>query len=401
MPYLHILRSPFVTRLLLGSWVGRLPPAMAALAIPLALRDAGASYDFVGAAAGAFAIASAVGSPLLGRLVDRIGQTSVLAATAVLSGAGFAAIALAPGRHAIVLAGAVLAGAATPPIEPCLRALWPDLVPARNLESAYALDSSAQELIFVTGPLVVAACIAVASPTSVLWAEALLGVVGVLVVATAAPSRRWRAEARSTHWLGPLRSPGLAILLAGMIGMGFAIGTLNILAVHYAENRHIWGGSPTLLALNSAGALIGALVYGAMKWTLPAPRRALAFAAGLVVGYTLLILLPAPPYMVPLMLATGMFLAPLLTVAFTLVGELAPPGTTTEAFAWLVTLFATGTSLGSAATGAVLQGADEHWAASCGALGVATTLLIVLAGQRKLAAAPVAQPHRPPVADAA
>lgn len=66
MPYLHLLRLPSVFRLLTGSWVGRLPSAMAALAIPLALRDAGASYGFVGVTAGTFAISAAVGAPSWG-----------------------------------------------------------------------------------------------------------------------------------------------------------------------------------------------------------------------------------------------------------------------------------------------------------------------------------------------
>ncbi|GAA2980365.1 MFS transporter [Streptomyces flavovirens] len=299
MPYLHILRRPSVFRLLTGSWVGRLPSAMAALAVPLALRDAGASYGFVGLAAGTFALSAAVGAPLVGRLIDRRGQTLILLITAVLAAAGFITIALTPDQWALVLLGAAVAGAATPPLEPCLRTLWPGLVPPDDLESAYALDSSAQELVFVAGPLVVAGTVAVVSPAAVLWVQAALGIVGVLVVATAGPSRRWRTEVRSTDWLGPLRERGLVLLLACLAGVGFAIGTLNILVVHYAEQRTFFGGSPGLLALHAAGSLAGVLVYGAVRWKVPLPRRALALALGLLTGYGLLIFLPPPPLMGP------------------------------------------------------------------------------------------------------
>ncbi|MFD9356362.1 MFS transporter [Streptomyces sp. NPDC060031] len=392
MAYLHILRLPSVFRLLTGSWVGRLPSAMAALAVPLALRDAGASYGFIGVTAGTFAISAAIGAPLVGRAVDRRGQTLILLVTAVLAAAGFITIAIAPERHALVLVGAALAGAATPPLEPCLRALWPDLVPSRELESAYALDSSAQELVFVAGPLVVAGTVAVVSPTAVLWAQAALGIVGVLVVASAGPSRRWRTEARSTDWLGPLRERGLVLLLVCLAGVGFAIGTLNILVVHYAERKGFPGGAPGLLALHAGGSLVGVLLYGARKWAAPLPRRALSLALGLLTGYTLLILLPPPALMGPLMVLTGLFLAPLLATTFMLVGELAPEGTVTEAFAWLITLFATGTSLGSAITGGVLQHSSEHWGAACGALGVSVTVLLLFSGRRKLVSAKVQGP---------
>lgn len=384
MSYLHVLRAPFVVRLLVGSWVGRLPPAMAALAIPLALRDAGASYGFVGLAAGSYSIAAALGAPLIGRLVDRVGQTVVLAATAVLAAVGFITIALQPGHHTAVLVGAALAGAATPPLEPCLRALWPDLVGPSKLESAYALDSGAQELVFVGGPLVVAGCVTVASPTTVLWVQALLGLIGFLVLGTARPSRRWKAEPRLPDWLGPLRSRGLALLLVCLAGVGFAIGTLNILVVHYAEGRGFPGGSPALLALHATSSLVGVLAYGARRWVTPLPQRAIVLAACLAVGYTLLTVMPSPPFMALLMVLTGLFLAPVLATSFMLVGELAPTGTTTEAFAWLVTLFATGTSLGSAVAGSVLQRSNEHWAATCAALGVALTVLLLLVGRRTL-----------------
>lgn len=88
--------------------------------------------------------------------------------------------------------------------------------------------------------------------------------------------------------------------------------------------------------------------------------------------------------MAGLMLLTGLFLAPLLTVTFKLIGDLAPKGTTTEAFGWLITLFACGNSAGSAIVGVVLDRAGQHWAAACSALGVAACLCTLLAGYRLL-----------------
>ncbi|MEH6379818.1 MFS transporter, partial [Streptomyces sp. KLMMK] len=385
MSYADLLRGPHVTRLLLGTLVGRLPSAMASVAVPLALRQAGASYGFVGVAVGVFAIASAIGGPLLGRLVDRAGQPLVLLPTALVAAVGFAAVAVAPGSRTAVLAGVALAGAATPPLEPCLRALWPDIVAPGKLEAAYALDSASQELVFVGGPLVVAGGVAVASPSAALWAGALLGIAGVLVVATAPPARVWKAPARSGDRLGPLRSRGLVVLLTGLTGAGVAIGTLNVLVVHYAEEHRLPGGAPTLLALNALGALIGGLAYGAVRhWRVAPPRRTLLLMLGLMAGYGLLCLLPAPPLMAGLMILTGLFLAPVLTVVFVLVGELAPAGTVTEAFAWLVTLMTAGVALGSAVVGTVLETAGPTWAASCGVAGLAVGALVILAGQAHL-----------------
>lgn len=384
MAAVGLVRTPYFVRLLLASWLGRLPFAMAVIAIPLVLREVGAGYGFIGLAVGVFALAAAAGAPVLGRLVDRVGQVSVLAPSAVLAAVGFSAVAFAPDEPLVVLVGAFLAGASTPPLEPCLRVLWPDIVGTERLERAYAVDSAAQEMVFVAGPLAVAGCVAVVSPLSALWVAAVLGLAGVAVFAVAAPVRRWRAEARAADWLGPLRSKGLLVLLTAISGAGFAIGVLTVLVVSYAERQSVPGGAPMLLALNAGGALVGALTYGVIRWRSPARLRAVLSAAGLVLGYGLLATVPSPLYMAGIMLLTGLFLAPLLTVTFLLIGELAPRGTTTEAFAWLITLFAVGNSAGSAIVGVVLDTAGQHWAAACSAIGTAACLGTLLAGYRLL-----------------
>jgi MFS family permease len=383
--YLALLRLPNIARLLTGSLVGRLPGGMAILMIPLALRSSGLDYGFVGLASGTLAVSTAVGGPVLGRLVDRVGQVRVLVPAAAVSGIGFAILALAPGDRATVLIGVVLAGAAAPPLEPCVRILWPSLVPSARLASAYSLDSAAQELIFVSGPLVVAGCVAWASPVAALWLGAALGAVGVLVVATAQPVRGWRPEPREAHWLGPLRSPGLVVLLISLIGLGIAIGTLNVFLVDYAEHHKLPGGAGTLMAINAFGSLLGALVYGARKWRGSATGHLLALRIGLGAAYALLLLVPAQPLMVAIMAVSGLCFAPSLTVLFMLTGELAPAGTATEAFAWLITLFNVGAATGAAISGFVIAHAGLSVAAVTAVAGIGAALLIQVAGRRFLA----------------
>nr|QDX19140.1 MFS transporter [Streptomyces candidus]QER91013.1 MFS transporter [Streptomyces candidus] len=385
MSYLQMLRMPHFLRVLSGSWMGRLPMAMAAVSIPLSLREAGADYAFVGTAAACFAIASALGAPALGRLVDRVGQTLVLAPTALLAAAGFIMIAVAPAQHSTVLTGAVLAGLFTPPLEPCLRVLWPDIADKKQLDSVYAVDSAAQEMVFVAGPLLVSLCLAIATPVTSLWLQAGLCLAGVLVFATAAPSRRWRPTAHDRHWLGPLRKPGLIIALVAPAGAGMAIGTLNVLVVSYAERHEIFGGAPMLLTVHSLASLVSVLAYGAVTWKMETRKRLLFSSGGLLLGYALLTLVPPPVPMFGIMVVAGVFLAPTLVSVFKLIGELAPTGTATEAFAWLVTLFAAGNSLGAAIVGMVLHNGNMHLAAACGAFGALGCLVLLASGYRLLA----------------
>ncbi|MFF2952726.1 MFS transporter [Kitasatospora sp. NPDC057965] len=401
MGYLALLRAPHVGRLLFGTLLGRLPAGMTALVIALALREVHAPYSRIGLATAAYAIAAAVGGPVLGRIVDRTGQPRVLLVSAVVAGGGYALLALAPGSAVAAPLGAAIAGLAMPPLEPCLRSLWPDVVEEDQLDTAYAFDSASQQTLYVAGPLAVAGIAGTVGAVAALWVAAALGLIGAAVVATTAPARAWQAppRAHSSGLLGPLHSPGLVLLLLGLAGAGWAVGAQNVLFIAYAEAHAadgLPGGAGTLLALAALGGLLGALAYGAVPWRSSTATRTWLMALGMAVSYLPLILLPGPVAMAWLAFVSGIALAPLLAAAFVLVAELAPTGTVTEAFAWLVTLFATGNSLGYAVSGHLAEGSLRP-VALCAAGGIGLGALLLFGARRwfRPAAEPAAAPSLP------
>ena len=82
------------------------------------------------AACGAYAIGGALASPVLGRLVDRRGQTRVLLFGATLSALALIVTGLLPADSppALLIALAGATGLATPPLEACVRTLLPAIV---------------------------------------------------------------------------------------------------------------------------------------------------------------------------------------------------------------------------------------------------------------------------------
>jgi MFS family permease len=393
MRSLVILRQPHVTHLLLASIVGRIPPAVAALAISLLLRGEGWAYNRVGLVVGVFAVGQAVGGPVLARLVDRRGQAAVLAGSAVLSSLGFLLLPVAGTGSTASLGGAIgcaaVAGLATPPLEPCLRALWPVLVGHGRLDAALGLDAASQELIFIAGPLLVAACAATGPPASALWLAAGLGVLGTLLFLLAPPPRVWRplGPTGTPHWLGPLRNGRLALLLVALVGSGVAVGAMTLFVVAYADGRPVPGGAGLLLSLNALGAMLGAIGYGAVRWRAEPRRRLALLVAGMAVAYWTLVAVSGPGVLVVLLLVAGAFFAPLLAVSFAMVGTLSAPEHITEAFAWLVTLITAGIALGSLLAGFALAGGLGGGAVA-GAAGASVAAVIVLLGQRFWAVPP-------------
>ena len=110
------------------------------------------SFAAAGLVSGVYAIALGVGGPLLGRLVDRRGQTAVLLGCARCGRR-------AAGRRRAAARGAPPArwsrrrrgvGLSDPPVGACLRALLPGLVD--DAAAAYAAEATASELTLVAGP---------------------------------------------------------------------------------------------------------------------------------------------------------------------------------------------------------------------------------------------------------
>lgn len=387
--YGDLLRTPHAARLLAGTLLGRLPNAMAALAVVLFLRSQGAGYGLAGGLSALYGLAVALGQPLLGRAVDRRGQPRVMTAAALLSAAGFALLAVCgPHPLAVAVAAVLLAGAATPPLEGGLRALWPAVLRSEGqVHRAYALDAAAQEVLFTLGPLLVTLTVAAVSQAAAVLLTGVLGVAGTLVVVTSAPSRAWRAAPREAHWLGALRSTGLAVLLAACFFLGIALGALSLAAVAYGDAH---GGGPAaayVLAANGAGALIGGLGYGARAWTGPPERRLRLLSVCLAACYPPLLLTPSLPWMLPLAALAGVFLAPTLACAFVVVDRHAPAGTVTEAFSWVVTAVGVGSALGTAAAGAVAEHAGVASAFGAAAAGGAAGTAVLL-GTRAFLTAP-------------
>ncbi|MGI5141213.1 MFS transporter [Streptomyces sp. CA-106110] len=386
--YLEILRERHAARLLVGTLVGRLPNATAAIAVVLFVRAEGGTYSLAGALAAVYGVANAVGQPLLGRLVDLRGQPRVQLPAAVVSAlamTGFALTGVEPPGWAY--AAVAVAGLFTPPLEGGLRALWPVVLRRKEqVPTAYAMDAVAQEVMFTVGPLLVTVCAAVWSARVALVVLNVIGVLGALSVVVSPPSRGWRSAPREAHWLGALRSRGLLALLGAFLFVGIALGSITVAAVSYADGHGGDGVYGWLMAALGLGALVGGTAYGARRWS-GAPERRLRVLVGLLaVCYLPLMLMPGVVAMVLLTALAGVFLAPCIACAFIIVDRHAPSGTVTEAFSWLVTTFTVGASVGTGLAGPVVQAGGALWGFALPGAAGAVSLLVLLATGRVLAA---------------
>ncbi len=374
--YRALLRVPGFTRLLASSVLARLPSGMFSLAILLLVRARSDSFLAAGVAVGAFALAGALAGPLLGALVDRVGQTRVLAPAALAQGALLVALVVAAQARvamAALVALAALAGAAQPPVAGCIRALWSQLAcDEQSLETAYALDATTQEVIWTLGPLLVGSTAVALSPAAAVLLCAIFTVCGTIFFAASKLSSDWRAQAHERSRAGALASPGLRALLPTVALAGIVIGAVEVglpaLAVTHGAR---WSAGP-LLALFSIGSMAGGLSYSAARWRRAIGLRYVALLLAMAAAVAPLIAAHALAVAYPLAVLAGLGVAPMLSCQFSLVGALAPAGAATEAFTWQRAATIAGMAVGSTLGGSLI---DLHGPAGAFALGCAGVAL--------------------------
>ncbi|RFA10280.1 hypothetical protein B7R54_14480 [Subtercola boreus] len=361
-PVVSVLRTRHTGYLLITSLLGRLPGAMAALAIVQLVRSTSGDFALAGLITAVYVVAGAVGQPLLSRLIDGFGQVTVLVVSGILSFLAFTGMALtldpAPGA-AIALAAA--AGIFTPPLEPALRALWPRLVsPGPPLKAAFSLDAGAQEIIFIIGPLLTVAGIAVFGPVGNLLFAGGLGLIGALAFSInpaprAASTKRPSNVTAHSGEQSPILLPAVARVAAFTFGIGLPVGALTIVATASEAARADPGLAGWILAVNAVGALIGATVVG-IRPLGSTPERLLALCGILLaVGYLPLAAtaLPALAYIVAAGIS-GLMLPPTLGQVFERISELSPPAVLTEANGWVVSAMTLGVGAGTLVAGVVV-----------------------------------------------
>jgi MFS family permease len=375
--YRALFSVPGFGRLLFSSVLGRLPSGMFSLSIVLFVHGRTGSFLAAGMAVGAFALAGALVGPLLGALVDRIGQTRVLLGAAAAQGVLLVALVVTVQAGAAVIAivtVAALAGAAQPPIAGCIRALWSQVAAdGEALETAYALDATTQEVIWTLGPLLVGFTIVLVSPAAAVLLCAAITVCGTAFFATSKLSSGWRADTRERSRASALASPGLRALLGTVALAGVVIGAVEVgLPALALQQGARWSAGP-LLALFSIGSMAGGLLYSAARWRRPIGLRYIALLLALAVGVAPLIAAHSLVAGLPLSALAGLGVAPMLSCQFSLVGALAPEGTATEAFTWHRGATIAGMAAGSILAGSLIDAA--HGAAGAFALGCASVAL--------------------------
>jgi MFS family permease len=368
-------------RILALAFVVRLPISSVALLVLLQARDLGLSYGTGGLAVAGLAVGSTLGAPVKGRLIDRVGQSAVLPAGALLAAAALVALARVPASApALLLCLTALFGFAHPPVSACVGAIITRTLKREEQRSAFALDAAGTEVSYVFGPLALVTLASLASPAAGLLVAGVLLVAGTALFALSPEARRSRGVATrpAIGRASPLRSPGVRtmVTLSAALGLGFS--AVEVGMVVAAEDRDIVPLTGVLYTVWGLASLAAGIAWARRRQEGRPVPEAQALLLVLVASCAFLALSPTLGLLLVGLMIGGAAVAPLIALVNGFTGQVAPADVLTETYTWATTGLTSGFALGAAFAG-VLGGAFGPGAIFLFCIGPWLVAVVVLA----------------------
>ncbi len=355
--YADLLRTPGVARIIAAQLTARFPSGMLSLAFLLHIEHSMGSYGAAGLVLAATSIGQAVAGPLTSRWMGIWGMRRVLVLTLILCSASIFAIALVPMSLGMYMAVALVAGLSMPPIQPAVRTIYPKMVTSNQLTPLFSLDASAQEIIWIAGPVLTTfVAVQVSTVVAIVIAGAFLVGGGIWFIAS--PEVGQVRIPRSKRRFGVVlrKPPVLLATITGFLLVGSCAAVEAGVVAVFGEGGPQAG---VVLAIWALGSIVGGLALGHVPigpWALA--RRMFIVFVGLALSmlYTLVEGGGMEFWWLSIaLLIAGIGIAPALAVLFAIVSSSVKFSDTAEAYGWIGTGQLIGAALGSAAAGFLID----------------------------------------------
>ena len=380
-PYRRVLTTPGALLFSVTGLVARLPISMVSLGIVLLVSSRSGSYGLAGTVAATYILANALLAIVHGRLVDHYGQTRVLPVAISIFGLALGALiaaVLADWPPWCIYASAALTGLALPQVGSCVRARWSYVLDdPQRIQTAFAFEGVADEVVFITGPVLVTVLATTWHPAAGLLTALVAGVLGTLAFAglreTSPPAHRHSTHGRS-HFPMPWRV--VAPVTVVFFALGSLFGSAEVATVAFAEQRGITAYAGVLLGLWSLGSLISGVGVGAITWRSGPSARMRWGAVALVASLVPLPFISGAITMGAVLFVAGFAISPTMIGAMSLIERAVPSARLSEGLAVVHTGIAAGLAPGAATAGIVI---DRYGASPAYLVALASAIAAVLA----------------------
>lgn len=365
--YSSLLKTPGVARIIAAQLTARFPFGMLSLAFLLHIERIHHSYGAAGLVLGAMSIGQAIAGPMTSRLMGVLGMRTVLWTTLALCSVAVAAIGVFVMPIPVTMAVAFFAGLSMPPIQPAVRTIYPKMVNSRQLTPLFSLDASAQEIIWIAGPVAITfVSTQIGTVEGILMSVAIMLLGGFWFISSPEVGRVRIPRSKRRFGVVLARPPVLLATVVGFLLIGSCAAVEAGVVANFGEGSPFAG---IVLAIWSLGSLVGGLAFGHVPigpWA--TARRMLIVFVGVVISTFML--WSWWGLSLSLIIA-GLGIAPALAVLFAIVSASVKFSDTAEAYGWVGTGQLIGAALGSALAGFLIDAngpVGAFWAAGAFAL---------------------------------
>ncbi|MEL4504641.1 MFS transporter [Luteococcus sp. H138] len=358
---------------LVTAFAARLPSSMIQLGYLMVLNQDGRGMGVGGLAVGAVGLGSAVGAPVVGRLVDSLGPLRVVTGATLVSLLGQAVFLIglthqAPSWQLLVAAAVV--GAANPQIGPVARSHWSHLAArlrAPQLVSrALGYEGAVDEIGFVIGPVLASVLVSWLGASSAALAMMALTLVlqGIFVAHLLTTRAHWTVSTAAQRAAASHTRTGLAVLwpMLACLGVGVLFGATQTALTALFAQRGTPGITGLVYGCVGIGSGVASLLVGRLSPRIAVWLRVLFGAVAMASGAALMMLLPGAGLAAVVAVLLGVGAGVTLVSSFGWMERIAPRDRVATMMTVLATCLTLGVSAGAAVAGQLVSNpADGLW----------------------------------------
>lgn len=359
--YRSVLAVPAARQALLLGFFIRVPMFAGGVILTLHVVDRlHRSYGAAGLVTTAATVAIAVSGPWRGGLLDRRGLRRVVLPSLVVQALCWSVAPFLGYLPLIVLAA--LAGLFVVPTFSIIRQVLINAVPEHQRRTALSLDSVATEMSFMAGPaLGVWAALVWNTAWAILLFEWLSIVAGAVLWVVNPPLRSPSSSAgEASQTALPRREWFSLTLLAVLAAAAATTVVLSGSDVSIIAALRSMGAQPHIgwvLAVWGLGSVVGGLIYGAWHSSV----SVFWLLGGLAAATAPVALATGLPWLVALLVVSGVFCAPTITATVDHLSRVVPERARGQAMGWHGSSMTAGVALGAPLAGFAMDRAGWQW----------------------------------------
>jgi MFS family permease len=376
--YKKVLARPGVRTLMITMLLARIPVTATTIVLTLHVvlgrgqGGLGLSYAAAGLVAALVALGTGVGSPLIGRLIDRTGLRLVIVVTTIAQVTFWSTVRFL--SYGWLLPSAFVAGLLVLPVFIVARQSLAVLLDDDERQAGFALDSMSVELSFAAGPAAGAAAITQAGSNVALPALAIaFAAAGSAILWLDPPVSGQRTTRETPSRLRSWVDGQIVAILLVTVGATITLSGTDVAIT--AMMRHF--GRLSLVGLVIAvwclGSLAGGFVYGMLRRRVH-PLVLLLFLAGLTLPVGLA---PTWWWLALFLIPSTIFCAPLISATVDRLIGLTPASARGVAMGLHASALTFGVSMGAPLAGIVVDNSSPPYGFV--GVGVAGLVLATLA----------------------